>query len=314
MAIITAKLKLYADPQQAVALRATQFAYRDALNYVSQYAFAHGKISSATKLHKLLYRDIRKRFGLLGQMACAVNRQVAGTYEAIWTKLRQNAAHRKAGLTKKRYRGFDQVPKYVAPTVTYSNQQFRFLAGQQVSVTTLQGRVIVRYAGYCKHLDLIQQGARIGGARLWYDDAHKTFYLLVSLEVAVPEPDSARQTTVVGVDVGRRYLAVTATLDGQAQFYPGHQVRHRAEHYLRLRKRLQQKGTRSAIRRLRAVHRRESRFRLDTNHRIARRLVDAHPHALIGLESLTYVRNNTNRRHSKHHSARQRRANRWQAQ
>lgn len=44
--VITAKLKLHTDPVQFTALRATQLAYRDALNYVSRYAFVHGKKSN----------------------------------------------------------------------------------------------------------------------------------------------------------------------------------------------------------------------------------------------------------------------------
>ena len=42
----TAKLKLHADATQFHALRRTQLAYRDALNYVSRYAFAQGKMSN----------------------------------------------------------------------------------------------------------------------------------------------------------------------------------------------------------------------------------------------------------------------------
>jgi len=41
--IITAKLKLHTDPAQFAALRTTQLAYRDALNFVSRYAFEHDK-------------------------------------------------------------------------------------------------------------------------------------------------------------------------------------------------------------------------------------------------------------------------------
>jgi putative transposase len=50
--IIRAKLKLITTPEQYHLLRQTQLAYRDALNYVSRYAFEHGKISSAERLHK----------------------------------------------------------------------------------------------------------------------------------------------------------------------------------------------------------------------------------------------------------------------
>jgi transposase len=55
---------------------------------------------------------------------------------------------------------------------------------------------------------------------------------------------------IVGVDVGVRYLAVTATRRGEQSFYTGKRVVPKANHYARLRKRLQKKGTRSATRRL----------------------------------------------------------------
>jgi hypothetical protein len=38
--MLTAKLKLHTTASQFQALRTTQLAYRDALNYVSRYAFA----------------------------------------------------------------------------------------------------------------------------------------------------------------------------------------------------------------------------------------------------------------------------------
>ena len=44
--MLTAKLKLSTTSEQFAALRTTQLAYRDSLNFVSQYAFAHGKMSN----------------------------------------------------------------------------------------------------------------------------------------------------------------------------------------------------------------------------------------------------------------------------
>ncbi len=52
--IITTKLKLHTTPEQFAALRTTQLAYRDALNYVSRYAFEHGKMSSGRALQRSL--------------------------------------------------------------------------------------------------------------------------------------------------------------------------------------------------------------------------------------------------------------------
>jgi putative transposase len=295
--IITAKLKLITTPEQQQVLRQTQLAYRDALNFVSRYAFEHGKLSSNERLQQGTYRDIRVLFSLPSQMACNVPRQVAATYKGLRTKLKQNLAHRKAGQTKKRYKGLDQPPRYVSPTLTYNyGYDYSFKSGQQVSVLTLDGRIILSYQGYDQHMALIQHDAIIGAAKLWYDKPHKQYYLLVSLELDIPEPTPERLPDVVGVDVGMRYLATTATTTGQSRFYSGKHVRARADHYARLRKRLQKKGTRSATRRRIALGGRERRLKLQTNHTIAKSIVEAHPRTLIGLEELTGIRERTKRR------------------
>src|SRR2546421_6880340 len=245
--IITAKLKLHTDPEQFIQLRQTQLAYRDALNSVSRYAHEHGKMSNSRALQRECYDDIRLTYKLPAQMACNIPRQVGATYTALWTKVKQNATLRKAGKTKKRYKGLDQAPKYVSPTLTYNYQRdYSFKANQHVSVLTLQGRLILPYTGYHKHVALIQQGADIGAAKLWYDKPHKQFYLLVSLELEVAEPTPETHKGVAGADVGMRYLAVSSTMKGEPTFHSGKRVVSKANHYPRLKKRLQQKGTRSA--------------------------------------------------------------------
>ena len=82
----TAKLKLAVTPEQHAALRATQRAYQEVLNFVSQCAFAHGKMSNQKRLQRDTYADVRAMFGLPAQMACNVPRQVGATYKVLWTK------------------------------------------------------------------------------------------------------------------------------------------------------------------------------------------------------------------------------------
>lgn len=86
--IITAKLKLITTPEQRLLLRQAQLAYRDALNYVSRYAFEHGKTSKTDRLQKGTYRDIRILFRLPSQMACNVPRQIATTYKGLYATYR----------------------------------------------------------------------------------------------------------------------------------------------------------------------------------------------------------------------------------
>ncbi len=258
--IITAKLKLLPTTEQFQALRQTQLAYRDALNAVSQYAFEQGKTSSNITLHRGRYAELRARYHLPSQLACSVERQAAST--------------------------------------TYE-RDYTFQRNQQGSHGTLHGRATIPYQGYDEHVALIRHGATIGDAKLWYDKARKTFYVLVSLEIDVPEPTCEQLTEVAGVDVGIRYLAVTSTSTGKATFHPGKRVRHRANHYARLRKRLQKKGTRGAIRRLKRVEQRERRLKLQANHTIAKQIIAQYPHTLIGLEDLTHIRDRTKRRKRK---------------
>src|SRR3989442_415862 len=295
--VITAKLTLHTTPQQFQALRATQLAYRDALNYVSQYAYSHGKSSNRVALQDGTYDEVRARFKLPSQMTCSVPRQVGATYKTLWTKVKQNAAARKAGQTKKRYKGLDQPPKYVSPTLTYQyKKDYSFKKDGSLSILTLDGRVIVPYTGYSEHVALIEHGAEIGAAKLWYDKPKKQFYLLVSLELEVTDPTPQSHTQVVGCDVGVRYLAVTATTQGEQSFHSGKAIVPKANHYARLRKRLQKKGTRSATRRLVVISGRERRLKQDANHVVSTRIVNQHPHSLIGLEDLTHIRERTRRR------------------
>ena len=307
---LTAKLKLHTTPEQFQALRHVQLAYRDALNYVSRYAFEHGKMSNKVRLQEGTYAEIRARYQIPAQMACSIPRQVGATYKTLWTKAKQNAAHRKAGVTKKRYKGLDHPPKYVSPTLTYQlGHDYSFKTAQRVSILTLSGRVMVPYTGYHPQVALIHQGAHIGAAKLWYDKPCKQFYLLVSLEVEVDDPTPAMHTTIVGVDVGVRYLAVAATTRGEQSFHSGKRIVPKANHYARLRKRLQKKGTRSATRRLVAISGRERRLKQDATHVVSKRIVTRYPHALIGLEDLKDIRERTKRKRGKQASKKQRRAN-----
>lgn len=307
---LTAKLKLEAAPEQKEMLRAASLAYRDALNFTSEVAFDMGKTYNGTKIQKEVYYTLRSRFKLPSQMACNVPRQVGATYKSLRTKLKQNEEAIKTGRTKKRYKGLDKPPLFVARTCTLNYQRdYSFVKDQKVSVITLDGRIKISYQGYSKHLQMIQsEVARIGAAKLWYSKQTKTYYLLVSMEVEVPELTPNDINRVMGVDVGQRYIAVAADTQNKSRFFSGAYVRHKASRYCDARKSLQRKGTRSATRRLVASEGRERRFIADTNHCIAKEVVT--PRTLIGLENLTHIRERTRpKKTGKKASSKQRRAN-----
>ncbi len=311
--VITAKLKLEANSEHKELLRNVSLAYRDALNYTSQLNFYKSRSANGTKIQKLVYQEIRSRFKLPSQMACNVPRQVGATYKGLLTKLKQNEEALRKERTKKRFKGLDKAPKYVSRTCNLNYlRDFTFKPNQQVSVITLQGRITLNYSGYNKHLELIQNGSKIGGAKIYYSKPTKTYYLLVSLEFEVEALQSTDLKKVVGVDVGRRYLAVTTDTNNKTQFFSGKEIIHKANKYQTARKRLQHKGTRSATKRLIALSGRERRFTADTNHKISNAIIK--PNTLLGLEDLTHIRERTNpQRKGKKASNKQRKANRKQA-
>lgn len=108
--VLTAKLKLHTTPDQVRAMRATQLAYRDALNSVRRYAFARGKLSNTVGLQDGAKREIRARFAARTDGG-SVPRQVGAIDKTQWTKVKANGAARAAGNTRQRYRGLDQAPK-----------------------------------------------------------------------------------------------------------------------------------------------------------------------------------------------------------
>ena len=311
---LTAKLKLHHTREQKAALDAVTLAYRDALNYTSHKAFEMNKTSNAAKIQKEVYTTLRQRFGLGAQMACSVPRKVGATYNTLWTRVKQAAAQRAANPKARRYKGLDHAPKFVSRTLSYQyGRDYSFKTGQQVSIATLAGRLVLPYEGYRKHLDWIADGARIGAAQLWYDKRKKQYFLLVPLEIERPDPEPMTHQQVVGVDVGMRYFAVASNLSGKAFFKSGKETLRMAERFQKARKSLQQKGTRSAVRRLVALSGRERRFIADVNSSLASAILKTYPHALIGVEELTGVRDRTERRSRPTSSEKTRKANRRRA-
>jgi hypothetical protein len=140
------------------------------------------------------------------------------------------AEARQQGYTRKRFRGLDQPPHYVSPTLSYVyGRDYSLCTNREVSLLTLSGRIHVVYQGYDKHVALLEQGAHLGGAKLWYDRSKKQFYLLVAFEIDMTDPVPLQAYQLIGVDVGQRYLATVATTEGSTKFYSGKEICQQAD-------------------------------------------------------------------------------------
>ena len=110
----------------------------------------------------------------------------------------------------------------------------------------------------------------------------------INLIYRIPQPTQTPVGETLGVDRGLYKIAVTS----RGGEYTSNQVRAVRRKYQHNRATLQQKGTRSAKRRLKAMSGREKRFMSDVNHCVSKHLVHTPSIGRIVLENLTGIRRN----------------------
>src|SRR5437773_4794157 len=208
----TMLLKLAPSPEQSNALLETVHAFNDACNAIAEVAFAE-QLANKFELQKLVYADSRKRYGLSSQLTIRAISKVVDSYKRDKSI---KPAFRREGA------------------VTYDERVMAFKGLTEVSLLTLQGRVLVpfRIGGYQQaRLDSIK-----GQADLLYRNG--IWYLAVTLDVPTPTPDEATET--LGVDLG----IVNIATDSTGETFSGAQVEKTRQRMHSLRQRLQKRGTR----------------------------------------------------------------------
>jgi len=240
----TLQTQLLPDDGEAAKLKATVERFNEAANFAAGVAFER-KLSNKVELQKIVYRDLRNRFGLSSQMAVRCIAQVCEAYKrdkSIRPVFRPHAA------------------------MPHDQRTMSFKGPDRVSLLTLEGRVVVpvvmgkyqaeRFTNAKGQADLV---LRFDGK--WF------------LRVTVDIPDQAPipATDFIGVDLGLANIATTS--DGERQTgKPVEDVRRK--HNLQ-RKRLQRKGTKGAKKKLRRTSKTEARFRRHENHCISKKIVES---------------------------------------
>lgn len=264
----TLQIKLLPDETQRAALNETMRAFNDACNYIAEVAYRE-RCASKFKLQKLVYNDVRQQFGLSSQMAVRAIAKVVDAYKRDKTKA-----------------------CFFRPTgaVVYDQRILSFKGLETASLLTLQGRLLVPMQ--MGQYQRVQWHRTKGQSDLVLVD--NTFYLLVVVDT--PEVPPTDPQGFIGVDLG---IARIAT-DSDGESVSGDAVEHTRQRYHSLRQGLQAKGTKSAKRHLKKISRKEARFRRDTNHVVAKALVEKAKDTGrgIALEDLKHIRSRTTVRKS----------------
>ena len=159
------------------------------------------------------------------------------------------------------------------------------------SVNTLNGRIKVPF---CKNgfEQYFADNCKFGTAKLV--NKHGMFFLHIPVTYEISELQKSEVSNVVGIDRGIRFLAATYDSKGKSVFYDGNVVKQKRAHYKALRKQLQQVGTPSSRKRIKAIGQRENRWMQDVNHCISKALVESNSNGtMFVLEDLSNIRSAT---------------------
>lgn len=278
---LVVELRLLPNAEQVEMLRDTRRAFNAACSYVADVAFTEKQFGRAY-LSRRIYHETRARFGLPSETAVrAINRVVEG--------------YRR---DKSRHMSFRETA-----AVIYSDRNARVLADDSVSLLLSTGRQRIRFVSgdyqrerlpqLAGEMDLVERSGR--------------WFLLACADVVEAPPITP--TGALGVDMGVANLATTSDGDRfTGDVVEAVRVRHAGR-----KRRLQREATRqrrksrrpkNVRRALRRGAGKESRFRRDVNHCIAKKVVQLAQgtNRAIAVEDLTGIRRGI--RFAKAHRAR----------
>lgn len=273
--ITTAKIQIKVSQEEHQNLHNTMQAYTDACNCVSEYIYDTHNLKQR-ELNKALYGKLRADFRLGAQMAQSVMITVIAKYKTILKNQKEWIK-----------------PVFRKPQIDLVwNRDYSLVNNKSLfSVNTLTGRIKCEFydKGLESYFDIAN---KFGTAKLVH--RHDKFFLHIPITYEIDILDTKDVSNVVGIDRGVRFLATTYDSSGKTVFYPGNEVKQKRAHYKALRKELQQVGTPSSRRRLKAIGQRENRYVQDVNHCISKALVENNPKGTLHvLEDLSGIRSAT---------------------
>jgi IS605 OrfB family transposase len=280
---LTLVCKLQPTSEQVAKIEATLKAFADACNYANEQV--KPQITSKTTIQNMVYQDLRSKFDLsanLAVRACArvgANRKTAKAKGKPVKTFKPTSADYDARIF-----AFREKDWSASLTLNGGREHIK-LKSANYQMGKLKGRCPTS-AQLCKHKDGL-------------------YYLHIQLTDIAPEP--IKSGKVIGVDFGRRDIAVTSSGDK----WDGKQIKETRDRFSRVRASLQRKGTKGAKRALKRLSGRERKYQTWLNHTISRAIIaDAKAkNAIVAIENLTGIRERTNSK--PRNKIERRRSNSW---
>ncbi|MGW4908132.1 RNA-guided endonuclease InsQ/TnpB family protein [Streptomyces sp. NPDC004270] len=283
MKLVT-QIKLLPTPEQAVALDATLRRCNEAATWASRIAFEKDTRRNFP-LRKLVYGEMRTRWGLGSQAAQHVIKKTCDAYAALGASLKAGNLG-KPGSKRRRNAVGKPIVFRSEGAQPFDDRMLSWeIEERRVSIWTVAGRLkdvaITAGPDQLAVLSLYRKGESdlVRRDGMWF--------LYATCEIPDVEP-KADPVDFLGVDLGIVNIATTS--DGEIM--AGRELNRFRGRERKLRAKLHNKNTASTKRRLKKRRRKEARRATDINHKIAKRVVAEAERTGrgIALEDLTGIR------------------------
>ncbi|WP_232285754.1 RNA-guided endonuclease InsQ/TnpB family protein [Crocosphaera chwakensis] len=304
---LTLVVKLQPTSKQTQLLGDTAQAFADACNYINK-TVKHN-LTNRNSIQAVCYQDVKEQFGLTANhvvRACA-----------------RVAANRLTAKQKGR-----KVKHFKPTSFDCDARTFRFVeTGYLASISTTgkRAKIPMRVSNY--HIGKLSGQNPTSAQVCQHKDGD--WYVHIQLKSDAPKP--IKSDNVIGVDFGRRDIAVTST----NKSWSGKEILRKRDKFNRVRASLQKKadatprrrtaqgnahqaatqGTRSTRRRCRQILKRlsgkERRYQAWLNHNISKAIIDEakQSQSFVSIEDLTGIRERTNQK--PRNKTERRRSNSW---
>ena len=288
--VLTLVVKLQVDINGQQLLTDTASAFASACNWINQNV--NPNLTNRNSIQAVCYKDVKNQFGLTANhvvRACA-----------------------RVGANRLTAKQKGKKVKYFKPTsFDCDARTFRFtLPNWSVSVSTTGKRLTtpIRVSNY--HIGKLKGQNPTSAQVCLHRDGD--WYIHIQLKSEAPKPLDT--SNVIGVDFGRRDIAVTNT----GKSWSGKEIQKTRDKYSRVRASLQKKasqGTRSTRRRARQIGQRlsgrERRYQAWLNHNISKAIIAEakETQSFVAIEDLTGIRERTNQK--PRNKTERRRSNSW---
>jgi putative transposase len=288
--VLTLVVRLEPAAEQQKLLDDTAVAFASACNWINDNV--NSSLTNRNSIQAVCYNDVKSQFGLTANhvvRACA-----------------RVAANRLTAKQKRR-----KVKGFKPTSFDCDARTFRIIEeGYLVSLSTTGKRIKVPMKVSNYHIGKLKDKTPTSAQVCKHRDGN--FYIHIQLKSVAPNPKKSKN--VIGVDFGRRDIAVTST----GKYWSGKDINNTRDRFSRTRTSLQKKasqGTRSTRRRTRQVLKRlsgrEKRYQSWLNHNISSSIIREAviSDSIVAIEDLTGIRARTNSK--PRNQTERRRSNSW---